>query len=124
MKNFLLVGLGGAVGAMLRYAVGGLVVHISPDSKFPWATLLVNILGCFAVGAIASSLERINFYNSELRLALITGLLGGFTTFSAFGLETLYLLRQGQLLLAGCNIAISVAVGLLAAYLGLRLFAA
>ncbi len=123
MKNILLVGFGGFVGSVLRYAIGAQIVHFVPDAKFPWATLLVNVVGCFAVGVVAFSLERLDFYNSELRLLLITGLLGGFTTFSAFGLETLSLLRQDLWFLAALNIFLSIGLGLLAVYLGLRFVA-
>ena len=67
-----------------------------PDVKFPWGTFFVNLLGCLLVGLVAGFIEKLSAYNAEFRLLLITGFLGGFTTFSAFGLETVSLLKAGH----------------------------
>ena len=121
MKEFLIVGLGGFAGSVLRFRVSAAFLHNFPASRFPWATFTVNIAGCLLIGITVAFLERIEFYNSELRLLLITGFLGGFTTFSAFGLETVFLLRSGNTHLAIANVLLSIAFCLLAAWLGLRL---
>lgn len=91
-----------------------------PTARFPWATLFVNICGCLLVGIVAALLERVSTYNTELRLLIITGFLGGFTTFSAFGLETFALLREELFMQALLNIAYSIMLGLIAVYLGFR----
>ncbi len=121
MKEMLIVGIGGFIGSVLRFKTGTMFLQNLPDARFPWATFTVNIVGCLLIGIIAAFLERITFYNAEIRLLLITGFLGGFTTFSAFGLETLNLFRSGHLALAIANALISVVVGLLAVWCGLRL---
>jgi CrcB protein len=79
----------------------------------------VNVAGCLLAGVLAGLAEKHELLSADARLLLFTGLLGGFTTFSAFGLETMYLLRKGELLVAGSNVALSVAAGLLALWLGL-----
>lgn len=121
MKELAMVGLGGLVGSILRYRAGAAVLHQFPDARFPWGTFLVNILGSLFVGIVAALLERLPMYNAELRLLLITGFLGGFTTFSAFGLETVTLIRNGNVPLAALNVIASVVVGLIAVWAGFRL---
>ena len=123
MKEIIIVGIGGFVGSVARFKTAGIFFHQLKDSQFPWATFAVNVMGCLLVGLIAGLLERISFYNAEMRLLLITGFLGGFTTFSAFGLETFYLIRTGHTALALINVFASVAVGLFAVWAGLRLAA-
>src|SRR5687767_13197062 len=103
MKPILLVALGGALGSVARYKLGGWVLHHTVDWKFPAGTFAVNLLGCAVAGVLAGLVERHNLFSPQTRLFLFTGLLGGFTTFSAFGLETMLLLRRGHLLVAGCN---------------------
>ncbi len=107
--------LGGAVGAVARWGVGALLG--GGQGGFPWATLAVNVVGCAALGALAG----LTGPRDDARLLLGTGLLGGFTTFSAFGLETVSLLRAGAAGLAGANVLANVVLGLLAAAAGLRL---
>ncbi len=121
MREITLVGLGGFAGSVLRYKVGALLLHTSPNSQFPWATLIVNGVGCLLIGIIATMIERFTSYNAELRLLLLTGVLGGFTTFSAFGLETLLLIRNGSIILAFINIASNFLIGILSVWLGLIL---
>lgn len=121
MRESLIVGLGGCIGSVLRLKTGALFLHLYPQTKLPLGTLTVNVLGCLLVGIIASCLERLSVYNAELRFFLITGFLGGFTTFSAFGLETYALLRSNLLALAVANVALNVIVGLCAVWLGMRL---
>ena len=94
MKQFWIVGLGGFIGAVTRYKLGGAVLHHTTDWKFPLSTFVVNVLGCLIAGILASLVEKHDFFTPSLRLFLFTGLLGGFTTFSAFGMETVYLLQK------------------------------
>lgn len=121
MKAMLIVGLGGLVGSVARYKLGGWVLHLTSLEKFPWSTFTVNVLGCFAVGLLAGLVEKLEWFAPDTRLFLFTGLLGGFTTFSAFGLDALYLVRRGEWLTAGSYAGLSMAVGVAAVWLGLRL---
>ena len=110
---FLLVGLGGALGSMARYGV----VLALPSSSFPVATLIVNVIGCFCIGMAMPAAARLEALSPELRLLVVVGFLGGFTTFSAFGNETVALLRSdGGLALL--NVAANVGLGLAAVALG------
>jgi CrcB protein len=119
MKAILLVALGGAAGSVARYKVSGWMLHQTMDWRFPAGTFTVNVAGCLLAGLLAGLAEKHELLSADARLLLFTGLLGGFTTFSAFGLETMYLLRKGELLVAGANVALSVAAGLLALWIGL-----
>lgn len=118
MKGTLLVALGGAIGSVARYKLSDWVLHHTLDWKFPAGTFAVNVIGCLLAGLLAGLAERQALLSAETRLLLFTGLLGGFTTFSAFGLETMVLLRKGELWIAGSNIALSVAAGLAALWIG------
>lgn len=113
-----MVALGGAIGSVARWKLSGLVLHHTLDWRFPAGTFAVNVLGCLAAGALAGLAEKHDLLSGEARLLLFTGLLGGFTTFSAFGLETMLLLRRGEWLVAGANVAVSVAAGLAALWIG------
>ena len=119
MKAMLLVALGGAVGSVARYQLSGWILQHSLAWKFPAGTFTVNVVGCLLAGLLAGLADKHALLTAETRLLLFTGLLGGFTTFSAFGLETMFLLRKGELLVAGSNILLSVAAGLLALWIGL-----
>ncbi len=119
MKALLLVALGGALGSVGRFKLSGWVLHHTMDWRFPAGTFTVNIAGCLLAGVLAGLAEKHELFSADIRLLLFTGLLGGFTTFSAFGLETMFLLRKGELLIAGANVALSVVAGLLALWLGL-----
>lgn len=113
--NFLLVGLGGALGSMARYGVGRFALtQLGPNSVLPWGTLAVNVIGSFLIGLCLHLLPR----EHVLRLLLVTGFLGGFTTFSAFSIETLGLLRAPSPLYGFIYIAASVLLSLGAAFLG------
>ena len=119
MKAILLVALGGAVGSVARFKASGFVLQHTIDWKFPAGTFVVNVAGCLAAGLLAGYAEKYSYFSAEARLLLFTGFLGGFTTFSAFGLETMHLLRRGDVAVAGLNIVFSVIAGLLALALGL-----
>ena len=125
MTRILLVGAGGFVGSVLRYALSswvqqsarGSLLPYGTGSLFPYGTLAVNVLGCFAIGILVQLAER-SAIDAEVRLLLATGLLGGFTTFSAFGNETLDLLREDARSLAAANVLANVLLGLAAVHLG------
>ena len=120
MPNLLLVMLGGAAGAGLRYEVGRFTLHrLGPG--FPWGTLTVNLVGGLLMGLLAGTLARVGSANEPWRLLLGVGLLGGFTTFSSFSLETFGMIERGQYVLASAYILISVA-GALAGLAGGILF--
>jgi CrcB protein len=121
VKGILLVALGGAVGSVARYKISGYVLHHTIDWRFPAGTFAVNVLGCLVAGILAGLAEKHDLLSADARLLLFTGLLGGFTTFSAFGLETMYLVRRGDFAIAGANVLLSVVAGLLALFLGLGL---
>lgn len=115
ISNFLLVFVGGGVGALLRYLVSS--VMKTPPSGFPTSTFWVNVSGCFAIGLLYSFL---NIENQTLRLLLIVGLLGGFTTFSSFGNETIQLFENGQKQTAIFYVLLSNICGLAAVYFGIK----
>lgn len=119
MKGVLLVALGGAVGSVARYKLSGLVLHHTVDWRFPAGTFVVNVAGCLAAGILAGLAEKHDLLSPDTRLLLFTGVLGGFTTFSAFGLETMFLLKRGEVAIAAANVVVSVLAGLLALWLGL-----
>jgi fluoride exporter len=117
LKNFLLVGLGGAVGSMLRYAFS--VFFIS--KSFPTATILVNIVGSFAIGAIFAMSNKDENFLLNWKVFLATGLCGGFTTFSAFSIENIQLLQSHKYLQSLIYILATVILGLAAAFTGYKL---
>ncbi len=121
MKQLALVGLGGFIGAIGRYLLGGAVLHLTASWRFPVSTFLVNLAGCFCLGALAALAEQRDFFSPALRLFLFTGILGGFTTFSAFGYECFFLLRRGEVLVAALYAMGSVGGGLGAVWIGFRL---
>jgi CrcB protein len=95
VKRVLLVGLGGAIGSILRYGLGTAVGRVKGATQFPLETLTVNVLGCLVAGMLAGWAEARGPLTPELRAFLFVGILGGFTTFSAFGYETFGLFRDG-----------------------------
>jgi len=118
MGKILLVGVGGAVGSVLRYLVSLLVQYWSGRDDFPLGTLVVNIIGCFIIGLLAQLAEERGAFAPETRLLVIVGLLGGFTTFSSFGNETVNLWRDGEGWLTFANVAGHLVLGLGAVFLG------
>jgi CrcB protein len=117
---WLAVALGGALGSVARYALSTSLRTLIPG--FPWGTLIVNVIGGLAMGAItAYALARPGALSEPLRLGLTTGILGGFTTFSAFSVETLLLWRDGNASLAFANVAANLILSLAACALGLWL---
>jgi CrcB protein len=120
MLQFLLVAFGGAVGSVLRYYVGLSALRVA-GPLFPWGTLTVNVVGCFLIGLLAQIITQRYGGSVELRLLLITGFLGGFTTFSAFSLDTVALIESGNLAGAILYVAASVGASLAAVLAGLLL---
>ena len=118
--KWLLIACGGALGSVLRYAVQG-GVHRLLGAGFPAGTMTVNLVGCLCIGFLAAMLSGPVLMREEYRVGLTVGVLGGFTTFSAFGLETFALANEGQLRLAIVNVAASCLFGLAAVWCGYRL---
>ena len=121
LKLALFVALGGALGSVARWSLSNWTTQLAPAAKFPFGIFIVNVIGCFAAGLIAGAIERHDLFAAETRVFLFTGILGGFTTFSAFGLETMQMLRRGEWLLASGYAGGSVVVGIVAAWIGLKL---
>jgi CrcB protein len=116
--NILFVGIGGFIGSVLRYLISGWAQQYSESLDFPYGTLAVNLMGCFVIGFLAQLAETRGILASETRLLVFIGLLGGFTTFSSFGNDTLNLARSGQMFNALANVAANVIFGLLLVWLG------
>jgi CrcB protein len=117
MTDVILVGLGGSVGAVARYLLSRFVqAHLGP--AFPFGTLAVNLLGCLVIGALSQVADARNAFTPQSRAFVFAGVLGGFTTFSSFGNETMALMRADQHLLAVLNVVLHVVLGLGAVGLG------
>ena len=115
--NWLLIGTGGFLGAIARYALSGWV-QIRMGGSFPVGTLAVNVLGCLILGGLMSLVDEHPLLSSNARSFLTIGILGAFTTYSTFGYETAVLVRDRELWLAGLNIFANLVVGLAAIELG------
>ena len=118
LRTLFLIGTGGFIGSILRYLVSGYAQQVSKSIQFPFGTLAVNLVGCALVGFLAELADHRGVIAGETRAFLIVGLLGGFTTFSAFGNETMNLLRDGELWLAGGNVVGHIFLSLVAVWLG------
>ncbi len=121
MRNLLLVGGGGFLGSIARYLLSGFVLHSTGAARFPYGTFAVNVIGCLAIGVIAGLAEKASMFTPAARLFLMTGFLGGFTTFSAFAYETFFLGREHTWASAVGNVAGQVVLGLVAVVAGYRL---
>ena len=117
MQKFLIIGLGGFVGAIARYAVSGLP-HKWLNGAFPWGTLLVNALGCLIIGAMMFLVQERRMFTAEVRYFIFIGFLGSFTTFSTFGYETLALFKDAQYTVALANVAANMTLCLVAVWAG------
>jgi len=119
MNGFLAVAFGGAIGASLRHGVGLAAARLAPGG-WPWATFSVNIIGSFAMGVLVSWLAlKADGTSQTTRLFLATGVLGGFTTFSAFSLEVSNFIRGGEMVKAASYAGLSVLIGVAALFAGL-----
>jgi len=112
MERWILVGLGGMIGTLLRYGTGGLIAKLKGGATFPVETLVINVAGCLAIGFLAVLSETRGIFDPSARGFLFVGLLGGFTTFSTFGYETFHLFREGQLAAGLTSIALQIVLGL------------
>ena len=119
MRDALAVGVGGFFGCVARYLVGVLISRIFDAPDFPFATFVVNIVGCLLIGFLGVLAENTNLISPPMQLLLIVGFLGGFTTYSAFGYQTLMLMRDGSLWLAFLNVAAHIVFGFGAVWLGM-----
>ena len=113
-----LVGLGGSVGAVLRFALSGLVHRLLPFVTLPAGTLVVNVVGCLAIGFLGGLVEVRQVFGPQSRLFLFIGVLGSFTTFSTFAYETLALAHQADFLRASVNVLIQIVLCLACVWLG------
>ena len=120
IKNILLVGLGGGVGSIARYACQKWFAE-NVQHPFPWGTFVVNILGCFLIGLIYAIAEKTTLFTPQIRLLLITGICGGFTTFSAFAFENMGLMRSGDILYLLLYSIGSVVLGIAAVFAAIAL---
>jgi CrcB protein len=118
LAKALLVGCGGFIGSVLRYLVGGFVQSLVPASAFPYGTMAVNVTGCFVIGLVSQLAEGHGALGANARTFLVVGVLGGYTTFSAFGNETVNLLRDGQRWSAGLSVGLHLILALWAVWLG------
>lgn len=127
VRELVLVGAGGAVGSALRYAVSGAAQRLfasgavagpAASAALPAGRLVVNVTGSLLIGLIAGLAESRSLLSAEARLLLVTGVLGGYTTFSAFSLETLLLLRAGQTTTALTSVVLQIVLGVAAAFAG------
>ena len=119
VMNLLVVGSGGFLGVVARYGLTLLVQRsVGPLTTFPYGTLAVNLLGCFAIGVFAGFVESRQLFGASFRLFVLVGILGGFTTFSTFGYETLTLLRSQQFMHVVASVGIHIFVGVALVALG------
>jgi fluoride exporter len=112
------VALGGALGSVSRYLLGTWTQTLSKSIDFPYGTLTVNLIGCFVIGFLSQLAEARGVFTPESRALVFVGILGGFTTFSSFGNDTINLLRDGETLNALANIGANVIFGLALVWLG------
>lgn len=115
-----LIFIGSGLGGVARYAFAGLAQRLNPHAGFPIGTLLVNVTGCLAIGFLSAALAGRSLMREEYRLAILVGVLGGYTTFSTFGWETFALLNGGQFARAAMNVLLSVFGCLIAVWAGYR----
>jgi len=118
MGKILFVGIGGFIGSVLRYVLSGLVQGWTKRDDFPVGTLAVNVVGCLVIGLLSQLAEGRGALSPEVRAFVIIGIIGGFTTFSSFGNETVNLWHDGESLLAYINVAAQLVLGLGAVWLG------
>lgn len=121
IRRLLLVGAGGFLGAVLRYALSGAVHRVVPNAVFPHGTLVVNVVGCIGIGFLAGLIESHDAVGPGARLFLMIGLLGGFTTYSTFALESMHLASSLDVTRLTVNLALHVLLGLAGVWTGATL---
>ncbi|MDW7654793.1 MAG: fluoride efflux transporter CrcB [Nitrospiraceae bacterium] len=124
MLKLVLIGAGGFLGSILRYLMSGFAQSLSQSTVFPYGTLAVNMLGCLCIGFLSRLCTSSALISADTQAFLVVGILGGFTTFSAFGNETMNLIREGEAALALLNVGAQVLLGLGAVWFGYTLAAA
>jgi len=117
-RLLLFVGIGGFTGSILRYVISGAIQQLTQSTSFSYGTLAVNVLGCLIIGILSQLAESYGLLTAETRALLITGVLGGFTTFSTFSNETMNLFRDSETLLGLLNIGAHIFLGLGAVWMG------
>ena len=120
MSNILLVAIGGAIGSVGRYLVGLWATRLA-GPNFPWGTLTVNVVGAFAIGLLVEMVARCFDASNEMRAFIVTGILGGFTTWSSFTLDTMVLFERGEVGLSALYLLASLLVSFAAIFAGLAL---
>lgn len=120
MSNILLVAVGGAIGSVARYLVGLWATRLA-GPNFPWGTLTVNVVGAFAIGLFVEMVARRFDASTEMRAFIVTGILGGFTTWSSFTLDTMVLFERGEIGLSALYLLASLLVSFAAIFAGLAL---
>jgi len=120
VTKFILIAAGGGIGSLLRFVLSGWV-HRASNSSLPLGTLFVNVAGCLMIGCLSALFSGPYLLREEWRLAILVGLLGGFTTFSTFAWESASFMNDGQWARAGLNLILSNVLGVLAAWLGYRI---
>lgn len=116
--SIIFVALGGALGSVSRYLLGTWIQSVSESIDFPFGTLAINLIGCFVIGLLSQLAEARGVFTSESRALVFVGILGGFTTFSSFGNDTINLIRDGEMFNALANVGANVILGLLLVWLG------
>jgi CrcB protein len=120
MQRIVLIGIAGLAGTLARYSLSGIVARRFGET-FPMGTLIVNVIGCFLAGFLFYLIQERFLVNDVVRMAIMIGFLGGFTTFSSFGLQTFTLLKDGEFGLATTNVLVSNVLGLFSVWLGYSL---
>src|SRR3954466_5008357 len=120
IREIIVVAIGAAIGSVARYKLGGAVLHHTSSWNFPLSTFSVNVFGCLVIGVLAALVEHHDLLSAQMRLFLLTGLLGGFTTFSAFGYETIFLIRRGLAFTSMLYVGLSLVCGLAAVFIGFK----
>jgi CrcB protein len=118
MLKIFIIGIGGSIGAIMRYLISGYVQHLTKSVGFPYGTLFVNVFGCFIIGILFHLSDAHGVFSSQSRSLIFIGILGSFTTFSTFGNETMNLFHESENLLAYANIVVHIVLGLGAVWLG------
>jgi CrcB protein len=119
--EFLIVGAGGFLGSGLRFVTTVYVQRLFPDSPFPYGTATVNIIGCLLIGYLGAIVMTREVIDPALRLFVLVGILGGFTTFSAFAFENLLFVQDSRIFLVLLNVVVQVVAGFIAAWAGFQL---
>lgn len=119
--KILSVGVGGFVGATLRYATSSIINRMTNQAQFPYGTFAVNMLGCLLIGFLAGLADSRDLFNTNSRAFIFTGLLGAFTTFSTFSYENMGLFQNGQTSPALTNMGLQLILGLVAVWGGIQL---